>query len=309
MAPLDRTQRLGGALLVAASLLLSTAPVRAQDPPLVRFGAIADPQYAPVPPEETRYYANSLWKLAEAVEALNALDLDFVVTLGDVIDRHVDSFTHILPVYRRLDHEHWFLLGNHDYYVHRDYTLTVPAFLGLEERYYDRLVGGVRFIVLDGNDLSLFANSQGTPRHAASLAMYQRLVAAGAVNAHDWNGGLSEQQLAWLEDRLQAARAAGEPVIVLGHYPLYPEQRHALWNHAEVRALLARYGNVVAYLNGHNNAGGYAAADGIHYVTLEGMLETATETAYAVVEVYEERLVIEGLGRVTDRVLPIPAYR
>lgn len=294
-------------ILACAATFLPLAPVQGQEAPLVRFGVVADPQYAPVAPRGTRYYANSLWKLSEAVAALNEVDLDFVVTVGDIIDRHVESYLHILPIYTELRHDNWFVLGNHEYSVAADYVATVPSYLGMDERYYEREVNGVRFLVLDGNDLSLFANPAGTPRHEPSLAMYEAMVAEGAINAQTWNGGLSDEQLAWLEGRLAAAAEAGAPVVVLGHYPLWPEDQHNLWNYEAVTDLLANHRGVIAYLNGHNHAGHYGARDGIHYVTLEGMVETAAETAYAIVEVYPDRLVIDGFGRVTDRELPLPA--
>ncbi len=294
-------------VLACAAAFLPVATAQGQETPLVRFGVIADPQYAPVAPRGTRYYANSLWKLSDAVAALNEAELDFVVTLGDMIDRHVESYLHILPIYQELRHDNWFVLGNHEYSVASDYIAAVPSYLGMNERYYERQVNGVRFLVLDGNDLSLFANPTGTPRHEPSLAMYEALVAGGAVNAQTWNGGLSDEQLGWLEARLAAAAEAGAPVIVLGHYPLWPEDQHNLWNFEEVTGLLARHRGVVAYLNGHNHAGHYGTRDGIHYVTLEGMVETPAETAYAVVEVYPDRLAIDGVGRVTDRELPLPA--
>jgi len=298
---------LGAVAALPALAAFASSTAMAQDAPIVRFGIVADPQYAPVPPRGSRYYANSLWKLSEAVEAFNGHELDFVVTVGDIIDRHVESFQHILPIYQRLEHPNWYVLGNHDYDVASDYVATVPAFLGMPERYYDRVVNGVRFIVLDGNDLSTFANPEGTPRHEASMAMYEALVAAEAVNAQTWNGGVSDDQLAWLRGRLDAAAEAGEPVVVMGHYPLWPEDMHNLWNYEAVVALLGGYDNVVAYFNGHNHAGHYGTADGIHYVTLEGMVETPAETAYAVVEIHADRLVIDGTGRATDRELPIPA--
>jgi len=65
---------------------------------LFRFGIVADPQYAPVPPRGSRFYAHSLWKLSEAVDDFNAQDVEFTVTLGDIIDRHWESYAHILPV-------------------------------------------------------------------------------------------------------------------------------------------------------------------------------------------------------------------
>jgi predicted phosphodiesterase len=294
-------------LPAALALALLAVPAMAQEEPLVRFGAIADPQYAPAPPRGTRHYANSLWKLSEAVEALNQEDLAFVVTLGDIIDRHVESYNHILPIYQNLEAENWFVLGNHEYDVAGDYVTTVPAYLGMEERYYDFEHGGVRFVVIDGNDLSVYANPEETPRHEASLAMLEALEAEGAVNAKTWNGGLSGEQIAWLRETLGAAEEAGEPVIVLGHFPLAPEDMHNLWNYEAVTEVLAEFDGVMAYLNGHNHAGHYAEEDGIHYVTLEGMVETAVETAYAVVEVYPDRLVIDGEGRVTDRDLAVAA--
>lgn len=293
------------AIALAAALLAPSAAV-AQEAPLVRFGAIADPQYAPVPPRGTRYYANSLAKLSAAVESLNEADLDFVVTLGDIIDRHVESYLHILPIYQLVEAENRYVLGNHDYDVAGDYVATVPDYLGMEARYYDFVSGGVRFIVLDGNDLSTFANPEGSPRHEASQAMYEALVAEDAINAKTWNGGISEEQIAWMRERLDAAETAGEPVIVFGHYPMAPEDQHNLWNYEAVTDLLAGYDNVMAYLNGHNHSGAYAVEDGIHYVTVEGMVETEAETAYAIVEVYDDRIVIDGIGRATDRDLPIP---
>ena len=290
----------------AALCALLAGPATAQETPLVRFGAIADPQYAPAPPRGSRHYANSLWKLSEAVEVLNKEELDFVVTLGDVIDRHVESYAHILPIYQNVEAENWFVLGNHEYDVANDYVQTVPTYLGMEENYYEFAVNGVRFIVIDGNDLSLFANAEGTEKYATSQAMYDQLVAKDAVNAKTWNGGLSDAQTAWLRERLDAAQEAGEQVVVFGHYPLAPENEHNLWNYQEVAAMLGEYGNVMAYLNGHNHAGNYGMEDGVHFVTVEGMVETATETAFAVVEVYPDRIVIDGTGRVTDRDLTHP---
>lgn len=37
-----------------------------------------------------------------------------------------------------------------------------------------------------------------------------------------WNGGITREQLAWLQRELAAAEAAGEQVIVASHNPLTP---------------------------------------------------------------------------------------
>lgn len=294
--------------LIAFVLALMTAlPAAAQDTPLVRFGAIADPQYAPAAPRGSRFYANSLWKLSVAIEELNKEDLDFVVTLGDIIDRHVDAYNHILPLYQKVETDNWFVLGNHEYDVGKDYVQTVPMFLGMKDRYYSFLENGVRFITTDGNDLSMYATPKDTPRRDEAEAMYEALVAADAVNAKTWNGGVSSEQFAWLKAELDAAQDAGELVVVFNHFPAAPDNNHNLWNYKDMQAMLGQYDNVMAYFNGHNHAGNYGAVDGVHYVTVEGMLETADTTAYAVIEVYADRVEMKGFGRASNRSLPHPA--
>ena len=289
------------AALIAA--LIAATPALSQDAPLVRFGAIADPQYAPAPPRGTRFYANSLWKLSVAVEAFNEENLDFVVTLGDIIDRHVDAYNHILPIYQKVETDNWFVLGNHEYDVGKDYVQTVPMYLGMKDRYYSFVENGVRFITTDGNDLSMYATPTETPRREEAETMFNALVDAEAVNAQTWNGGVSTEQFEWLKAELDAAQAADELVIVFNHFPAAPDDIHNLWNYKDMQALLGQYDNVMAYFNGHNHAGNYGEVDGVHYVTVEGMLETADTTAYAIIEVYEDRVVMDGFGRASDREL------
>ena len=90
---------------------------RTEGKPILRFGVVADPQYAPIAPSGTRYYSNSLWKLSAAIKVFNKENLNFVVTLGDIIDRDWGSYAHVLPLYKTLKHPNFFLLGNHDFFV------------------------------------------------------------------------------------------------------------------------------------------------------------------------------------------------
>lgn len=279
------------------------APLFAQDTPLVRFGAIADPQYAPAAPRGSRFYANSLWKLSVAIEELNKENLDFVITLGDIIDRHVDAYNHILPLYQKVETDNWFVLGNHEYDVGKDYVQTVPMYLGMKDRYYSFVENGVRFITTDGNDLSMYATPKDTPRGEEAEAMFNSIVETDAINAKTWNGGISAEQFEWLKGELEAANAAGELVVVFNHFPAAPDDMHNLWNYKDMQALLGEYDNVMAYFNGHNHAGNYGEVNGVHYVTVEGMLETADTSAYAIIEVYEDRVVMDGFGRASDREL------
>jgi predicted phosphodiesterase len=297
----------GAAALVTPFGGFAARPVVAQSAPAFKFGIVADPQYAPFPPKVngTRYYANSLWKLDEAVKALNAEDLQFAATLGDIIDRHWESYNDILPIYDQLKHEHFFVLGNHDFEVAPDYLRSVVRNVGLQRSYYDFTGGGYRFLVIDGNDVSTFAPPKGDPRLELAAGRLAKLTEAKAINAQSWNGSLSDEQFAWMEKTLGQAKAAGERVIVLGHYPVYPANEHNLWDSERIVELLTSHDNFVAYLNGHNHAGNYGEIGGRHFMNFKGMVETPATTAYSIIEVYDDRLEIKGVGREESRTLKI----
>lgn len=279
----------------------------AQAGPLFRFGVVADPQYAPVAPnvKSNRYYANSLWKLSEAIEAFNKEDLQFVATLGDIIDRHWESFNHILPLYDKLRHDHFFVLGNHDYDIAAEYLTSVTRTVGLEKAYYDFDGGGYRFIVLDGNDVSLFAPPENDPRRAIATERLDALKATQANNAQTWNGSLGDEQFAWLDETVKKAQSAGEKAIVMCHYPVFPPDQHNLWDSERIVDLLTGYDNFVAYFNGHNHAGNFGERNGKYFVNFKGMVDTPDTTAFSVVEVHADRLEIRGVGREENRTLTI----
>lgn len=305
-----RRSLVAGGTTAAGAVLLSPfsgfGPVRAQDgSPIFRFGVVADPQYAPVPPRRTRFYSHSLWKLSEAIANFNSQELEFVVTLGDIIDRHWESYLDILPIYEDLDVPNFFVLGNHDYDVAGDYLDAVERIVGLERTYYQFFGGGHRFLVLDGNEISLFANAKGTENHEAARARLSSMEAAGAVNAKTWNGGISDTQFVWIEQQIQQASEAGERVIIMGHYPIYPKDMHNMWDDERLVDLFTAHDNVVLYMNGHNHSGNYSEVAGTHFVNFKGMVETADTTAYAILEVWNDRIEMLGKGVEVSRTLAI----
>jgi len=299
----------GAAALVTPFAGFGTRAAVAQDAPLFQFGVVADPQYAPFPPAPggTRYYANSLWKIDAAINALNQEDLEFVVTLGDIIDRNWESFGDILPIYDKLKHPGFFVLGNHDYAVAGDYLQSVVRNMGMQKAYYDFTGGGHRFLVIDGNDVSTFAPPADDPRRALAEERLAKLTEAGAPNAQSWNGSLSDEQFGWMEDKIAEAKSAGEKVIILGHYPVYPENEHNMWDSERIVELITSSDNVVAYFNGHNHMGNYGAIGNKHFVNFKGMVETADTTAYATVAVFDDKIEIKGVDREESRTLTIDA--
>jgi manganese-dependent ADP-ribose/CDP-alcohol diphosphatase len=262
------------------------------------FGVIADCQYHQSVGTDSRKYALSVNKLQECVRHLNLLNLDFVIQLGDLIDRDFESFDPVLSVYQQLHMPKYHVLGNHDYDVQDEKKQEVPRKLGLSRSYYDFTCQGWRLVVLDGNEISFHAYPAESESYKKTAAYYED----GRIQSPTWNGAIGISQLQWLRSVLKKASKKGEPVILFNHYPVYPEDRHNLWNASEVNALLEKYSNVRCYFAGHNHHGLYGMHHGIHFLTLNGMVETET-TAYAVCRLSNDRIEIEGYGRETDRIL------
>lgn len=277
------------------------------DAPLFSFGVIADPQYADLPPnlQHGRYYASSLGKLREAVDRFNGEELAFVAVLGDLIDRDHRHYAVVLPILDTLRHGRIMLPGNHDFSVEVDFLPHVHATLGMEAPWYARTVHGMRFIVLDGSHVSTFAPPPGDARREIAAARLAGLQAANAINANEWNGTLGEEQFRWLKEQLDTAEQGGERVIVMCHYPVYPENNHNLWDAPRVLDLLGGYRCVAAWFNGHNHDGNFGVLDGKYYVNFKGMVDTEDRNTFAIVDVYTDRIDIRGFGREDSRTLPL----
>jgi len=263
-------------------------------------GMIADCQYCNVEASGRRLYALSKTKLSECVAELNKLDLAYVMHLGDFIDRDFESFDVVNPIFNRLRATKYHVLGNHDFSVADHLKKEVPGKMGMPARYYDFEVEGWRHVVLDGNDISFHAYPENSENAKAAAEYYE----ANQIESPRWNGAIGPGQLAWLREVLERAQANREKVILFCHFPVYPPNKHNLWNAEELIAVLESYPCVKAYINGHNHNGNYGAKEGIHYLTLKGMVDTTTNS-YAVVTVDDDSIDITGYGREEDRSLPL----
>ena len=262
------------------------------------FGAIADCQFCSGPNRRSRHYSASAGKLRECVAELNKRDLEFVVHLGDFIDRDYSSFDTVLPIYQSLRMPSYHALGNHDFDVADKWKLEVPKRMGMKSKYYDFSVKDWRFVVLDGNDISFHAYPPNSPQYHEAERYYEE----NKISSPKWNGAVGEKQLSWLRHVLRKAEEKREKVILFCHFPVYPADPHNLWNAKEVIALLEEFSCVKAYLNGHNHKGGYGKKNGIHFLTLKGMVETENN-AYSIIGVYRDELKVSGYGIESDRSL------
>lgn len=155
------------------------------------------------------------------------------------------------------------LPGNHDVYNHYaarfqgdGYELVEPAVAGDFARIYAGF-GFDEAIARDGDSIS----------YVAQLDENTRLLMLD-TNTLEKLCGLSKDTLAWVEQQLAAAQAAGQRVIAAGHQNLY---KHTVFNfgyvigQGEVLAALLRQYGVEVFLSGHLHTQ--------HIMTLEGLTE------------------------------------
>lgn len=248
----------------------------------LKFGVVTDIHYADKAPTPTRFYRESLDKLSVDLKFLESHHPDFIVELGDLIDKTEDAGQQIEflkgidKVYAKAGCDRHYVLGNHCVE-----TLTKAEFIGncgATAPHYSFDKGGFHFVVLDA-----CFRSDGVP--------YGR-------NNHDWKDTkIPPEQIEWLRQDL---RRSGKPTIVFAHQRLDGEGAHWVENAADVRAALAESGQVLAVFQGHSHKNDYRRLDGIHFCTLVAVVEgSGTENnGSALVSLFEDGSIrIEGFLR------------
>lgn len=257
-------------------------------PPL-RFGIVTDCHYADVDAVGTRFYRESLDKLAECVTRMNAERVDFLVELGDLKDqdkqpvkgRTLRYLQDAEAVFQRFQGPTYHVLGNHD----MD-SLSKQQFLANVEN--TGINGGRGYYSFDGKGL-----------HCVVLdANYK---ADGGDYDHgnfDWtDANIPAQELDWLRQDLAAS---GGPIIVFVHQLLDGTGSVYVKNASEVRQVLQASGKVLAVFQGHHHEGRYSRVEGIHYYTLKAVVEGhgRDNNAYAIVEAWSDgNMIVTGFRK------------
>ena len=281
-------------------LLVITACSDKKSNPEFSFAVITDCQYDRIEGTGIRKYSMSENKLRECVAHLNKMNLEFVIHLGDFIDKNFNNFDVVEPIYKQLTVPGYHVLGNHDFSVEDNKKSMVYHKLGMPSRYYDFAIKGWRFIVLDGNDISFHAWPGKSKKYLIAEEYYKQ----NRINSPKWNGAIGKKQFSWLEVILKKTEKSGEKVVLFCHFPVFPSNTHNLWNAHEMIDMIDQYPNVKMYVNGHNHAGHYGMHKGVHYLTLKGMVDT-NETAYSIFKISENTIEVSGYGREMNRILKI----
>lgn len=285
---------------------MTSRPNSSDHTPLFRFGVLTDLHYSDIDPIGEKFFRNSLPKLNECILQLSSTRLNFVVQLGDLIEKNIMSFDPVLIRLRSLRWQLYHVLGNRDFEVDDGDKAHVISKIGLSRRYYSfSPIQGWKCLVLDGTLISLFAHQKDSVQWRKVQAIYEAMLNANAPNAKEWNGAIDEDQISWLQRQLAEALQRGERVIVFCHFPARPVgETFTLWNSSKVLKILDESNCVSAYLSGHQHPGTYDYQNRIHHLGFHAMLETSDQNSYAIVEIYPDRLNVTGFGRQPSRVLP-----
>ncbi|XP_072168241.1 manganese-dependent ADP-ribose/CDP-alcohol diphosphatase-like [Diadema setosum] len=190
---------------------------------------------------------------------------------------------------------------------------TVPA-------YYDFSPHkGFRFVILDTFEMSvhgykdsecalkddalsiLRAHNQNSDLedHSGLEGLEKRFV--------DYNGGISNTQLDWLQGVLSKASVNNEKVMLFGHVPICPEvtlEDCLVWNYQEVLDILRASPCVVATLFGHTHEYAHHCDEaGIHHLVLPAIVECQPgSNAFATFDVRDGGMVMHTEGEMPRKV-------
>jgi hypothetical protein len=256
---------------------------------------VTDCHYADAETAGTRFYRESLDKLAECVARMNAEGVDFLIELGDFKDqdrppvegRTLAYLQDVEAVFRRFGGPTYHVLGNHDMdSISKRQFLTRVENTGIDatRSYYSFDVPGLHCVVLDAN-------------YTAEGADYDH-------GHFDWtDANIPGHELTWLREDLAASRG---PAVVFIHQLLDGTGSVYVNNAAEVREILQASGRMLAVFQGHHHEGAYSDIDGVHYCTQRAVVEGhgRENNAYAIAQVRpDQSVIVTGYRKAASREL------
>jgi Icc protein len=256
---------------------------------MIKFALVADVHHGPEKEYEgqirklSRHSLNYLSELNAEIE--NVIRPHFVVQLGDLIEDGAsysedrDNYLAGMKHFNGFSVPSLSVIGNHDQ-VNIEQS-QLQRLNNLERLYYSLDIAGLHCVVL------FTSTVDHTDNH------------------------ISSEQLDWLKDDLARAQ---QPALVFLHHPLDEQNLSGnVWfekypdycfveERAEIRQILAESGKVKAVFNGHVHRNNVSTIDGIHYITVQSLVEKVGEPdicsrAYTVAELDGKRLKVKVHGR------------
>ncbi len=188
---------------------------------------------------------------------------DYILGSGVSKGRAKKQLVEINRVFKRLAAPRRYCIGNHDLgHLSKE---EVQENLGIGYNHSVTDTKGARIITLDTNDL------------------------APGEDKYKTNGRVSGEELAWLNEQLDTNLS----VIVFSHHspvqtPERNEWRINILDAGAVRAVLEKYGNVVAVFSGHHAVNYSEKRDGINYFIVNNLTDSRARGSFADISVETE---------------------
>lgn len=288
---------------VVIAVFVIVACVSALDVPLMRIGLVADNHYDTFPAGEKapwqplphwfqeqirrttnvnkRRYDVARDKMDEAIDVFNRVEnMTMVVNLGDLVNNDLMwNLRPILDSFNRATAPHYNILGNHDLRAHND-----------------------RFGKDNKTQHNWIREKMGTGDEWFFALSYPpfKLIFVDSMIMEPENKNMTRKRehIAWLEAQIEEARRLQQVVIVFAHIPI------GFNTNPFLGPVMKSYEHIIAAFFGHDHKGGYIKQQGTHCVTLQGQIETLTNS-FAVVDVFVDRIELTGFGRVPSRVMAL----
>ena len=194
----------------------------------IRLGVIADLHGGLATDAESR--------LDQFLNSMAEQKVDALVQLGDFAypnQKHQRFSEKFNAAHENTIH----VIGNHEFDFGLGRKDCFQAW-GIESAYYQRDIGEIRILVLDGNE-------KNSPTYTGGYHSY-----------------IGKQQQAWLTQQLEQT---DRPVLILSHQPLAGQS--AINNAVEIQQLLAKYkSKILLCINGHAHVDSLLQVDGVTYL-------------------------------------------
>ena len=255
---------------------------------------------------------------------IDTISISFPIAKADIINgsstlqNSAEDLNHILDIFEdeiggkatRKGPNPIFVIGNHCLEAGRSFLMQKLGFSSESAYYSIALPHRWKLIVLDTTEMSGHSGLPEDSWQCQEARTFQEMF-KDQIQMSSWNGGITNRQMHWLKEQLNASKEAGEKVIIASHHQIAKggaRETHLAWNHKDIYDVVTGLDNFHLALAGHDHVGGYISSSSgtQHFITVEALLESPQESnAYGILRFFNDRIELVGEGTVTSRVMKI----
>ena len=246
---------------VICLLLMFFLSIGVADAKTVRFAILSDIHYTTEQKDiehSARNWGRTQKLLDSAIDGINISDIDFVVFLGDNIDRSEENLLiSFMKKIRRINKPYYMCLGNHDAY----------KISGISKEDYVKIVNKY------GKSRKYNTFNYTFPITQEIIGVVVDASFPVAPNSH---GVITKKTMAWIDKTLE--ENSDKKVLIFQHFPIkepYDKKTHNIVNKTAYEEMLAKHSNILAVFSGHYHREKIIKTkDGVYHVSVSSLGET-----------------------------------